>query len=89
MDRRVTSPTWGRPKKKRGPKNIFLERVVFPVFEVYIIFFWNYCSLHSKRFQSSYCAKVRAGAKKKMEGRGGGEKRKRLPPNPTILENAS
>ena len=30
---------------------------------------------------------VRAGAKK-MEGGGGGEKRKRLPSNPTILENA-
>ena len=30
---------------------------------------------------------VRAGAKK-MEGGGGGEKRKRLPANPTILENA-
>ena len=45
-------------------------------------------SLHSKRFQSSYCAKVRAEAKKKVEGGGGGEKRKRLPANPTILENA-
>ena len=46
-------------------------------------------SLRSKRFQSSYCAKVRAGAKKKkVEGGGGGEKRKRLPANPTILENA-
>ena len=46
-------------------------------------------SLRSKRFQSSYGAKVRAGAKKKrVEGGGGGEKRKRLPANPTILENA-
>ena len=45
-------------------------------------------SLRSKRFQSSYCAKVRAGAKKKVEGGGGGEKRKRLPANPTILKNA-
>ena len=45
-------------------------------------------SLRSKRFQSSYCAKVRAEAKKKVEGGGGGEKRKRLPANPTILENA-
>ena len=43
------------------------------------------CSLRSKRFQSSYSAKVRAEAKK-MEG--GGEKRKRLPANPAILENA-
>ena len=43
-------------------------------------------SLHSKRCQSSYGAKVRAGAKKKVEG--GGEKRKRLPADPTILENA-
>ena len=44
-------------------------------------------SLRSKRFQSSYGAKVRAGAKK--DGRGKGrEKRKRLPANPTILENA-
>ena len=43
-------------------------------------------SLRSKRFQSSYCAKVGARAKKKMEG--GGGKRIRLPQNPTILENA-
>ena len=44
-------------------------------------------SLRSKRFQSSYCAKVGARAKKKkMEG--GGGKRIRLPANPTILENA-
>ena len=47
-----------------------------------------FVSLRSKRFQSSYCAKVRAEAKKKVEGGGGGEKRKRLPANPTILENA-
>jgi len=46
-------------------------------------------SLRSKRFQSSYGAKVRAGARtKQVEGGGGGEKRKRLPANPTILENA-
>ena len=48
-------------------------------------------SLRSKRFQSSYSAKVRAGAKKKRVeggGGGGGEKRKRLSANPTILENA-
>ena len=32
------------------------------------------CNLRSKRFQSSYCAKVRAGAKKKGgRGRGRGE----------------
>ena len=30
-------------------------------------------NLRSKRFQSSYCAKVRAEAKKKVEGGGGGE----------------
>ena len=49
----------------------------------------HFPSLRSKRFQSSYCAEVRAGAKKKkVEGGGGGEKRKRLPANPTILENA-
>ena len=45
-------------------------------------------SLRSKRFQSSYWAKVRAEGKKKVEGGGGKEKRKRLPANPTILENA-
>ena len=38
-----------------------------------------YHSLRSKRFQSSYGAKVRAGAKKRVEGGGGGEERKRLP----------
>ena len=51
-------------------------------------YFKDLYSLRSKRFQSSYCAKVRAEAKKKVEGGGGGEKRKRLPANPTILENA-
>ena len=35
---------------------------------------WSRDSLRSKRFQSSYCAKVRAGAKKKVEGGGEGEK---------------
>ena len=45
-------------------------------------------SLRSKHFQYSYCAKVRAGAKKKLEGGGEGEKRKWLPANPSILENA-
>ena len=35
-------------------------------------------SLRSKRFQSSYWAKVRAGAKKKVEGGGGGEKRNEI-----------
>ena len=44
-------------------------------------------SLRSKRFQSSYSAKVGAGAKK-LEGGGGGKKRKRLSANLTILENA-
>ena len=39
---------------------------------------YNVGSLRSKRFQSSYCAKVRARAKnKKVEEGGGGEKRKR------------
>ena len=52
------------------------------------IIVWS-TSLRSKRFQSSYCAKVRAEAKKKkVEGGGGEEKRKRLPANPTILKNA-
>ena len=50
--------------------------------------YFDRVSLRSKRFQSSYSAKVRAWAKKKMEGGGGGEKRKRLPANPTILEDA-
>ena len=55
--------------------------------ECYLLIIFS--SLRSKRFQSSYCAKVSAGAKKKkVEGGGGGEKRKRLPANPTILENA-
>ena len=52
-------------------------------FDEYILLFPN---LHSKRFQSSYCTEVRAGAKKKKV-EGGGEKRKRLPATPRILEN--
>ena len=50
---------------------------------------WAFClliSLRSKRFQSSYCVKVRAGAKKKLEG--GGEGRSFLlspPPPPSFL----
>ena len=50
--------------------------------------YFDRVSLRSKRFQSSYSTKVRAWAKKKMEGGGGGVKRKLLPANPTILENA-
>ena len=46
-------------------------------------------SLRSKRFQSSYCANVREETKKKVGRGGGGEKRKRLPANPTIPEKAS
>ena len=45
-------------------------------------------SLRSKRFQSSYCAKVGAKAKNKKKLEGGGGKRIRLPANSTILENA-
>ena len=40
----------------------------------------------AKRFRSSYCAK--AGDReqnKRNEAGGGGEKRKRFPPNPTML----
>ena len=44
-------------------------------------------SLRSKRLQSSYSAKVGAGAKK-MEGGGGRKERKRLSANLTVLENA-
>ena len=44
-------------------------------------------SLRCKRFQSGYCGKVGARAKKKKLEGGGGE-RIRLPANPTILENA-
>ena len=45
-------------------------------------------SLRSKRFQSSYYARTLEREQKKMERGGEGEKRKRLPANPTILENA-
>ena len=64
-----------------------LDQMLFVLFEIHGSF--NKCpSLRSKCFQSSCCAKVRAGAKNTVEGGGGGEKRKRLPANPTILENA-
>ena len=39
-------------------------------------------SLLSKRFQSRYYAKVKAGAKKKMQGERGGEKRNVCPQTP-------
>ena len=44
-------------------------------------------SLRSKRFQSSYCTKVRAEAKKKVEGGGGEEKRflRSPPPPPSFI----
>ena len=48
-------------------------------------------SLRSKRFQSSYWANVRTGAKKKIEGERGGEGRgeeEMIARKPTILENA-
>ena len=42
--------------------------------------YYPVASLHSKRFQSSHCGKVREGAKKKkVERGGGGERRRRLP----------
>ena len=44
-------------------------------------------SLRGKRFRSSYCANVRAGAKKKKGGRGRGEE-ETLARKPTILENS-
>ena len=44
-----------------------------------------FCSLRSKRFQSSYCAKVRAGAKKKKVEGGGGGFLHSLPPPPSFL----
>ena len=47
----------------------------------------HFGSLRRKCLQLSYCTKVRVGAKKKMEGGRGGEKRKCLPRNPAILEN--
>ena len=37
---------------------------------IYKICFSNSCK-RSKRFQSSYCAKVKSGSKKKVEGGGG------------------
>ena len=46
------------------------------------------CSLHSKRFQSSYCTKVRTRAKKGGRGRGMGEEETSFPsfpsPSPVI-----
>ena len=63
---------------------VFLFSFFFLLPQLHLVHFRP--SLRSKRFQSNYSAKVRAGAKKKMEGEG--EKRKRLPANPTILENA-
>ena len=47
-------------------------------------------SLHSKRFRACSSRKLGQEPKKKMnDGRpgGGGERRKRLPTNPTILKN--
>ena len=57
-------------------------------FMLFLFFYSIRVSVRSKRFQSSYCAKVKSGSKKEVEGGGGGDKRKCLPANPTILENA-
>ena len=40
------------------------------------------CSLRSKRFQSSYCAKVRAEAKKRLKGEGEGRRGNACPQTP-------
>ena len=47
-------------------------------------FYSSYLSLRSKRFQSSYSAKVRAGAKKKtLKGEGEGRRRNASLPSPS------
>ena len=48
----------------------------------------TYLSLRSKRFQSSYSAKVGAGAKKKWKGKGEGRRGNTCPQTPRYLENA-
>ena len=44
-------------------------------------------SLRSKRFRTSSLRKVGTRAKKRNDRGGGGERRKLLPANPTILKN--
>ena len=52
-----------------------------------VLIAWITTSLRSKHFQSSYCAKVRAEAKKRLKGEGEG-RRGNACPQTTILENA-
>ena len=44
-----------------------------------------YISLRSKRFQSSYCAKVRAEAKKRLKGEGKGRRGNACPQTPILF----
>ena len=46
----------------------------------------RFCSLHSKRFRASSSRKLGREQKKRNEGEGGREQRKRLFANPTILK---
>ena len=55
-----------------------------------LIFAWTSCgfyNLRSKRFRASLSRKLGREQKKGMTGEGEGERRKRLPANPTILKN--
>ena len=75
-----------RSRKKAKGKPLFPNPFPFPLLPSPLPFRH---SLRSKRSQSSYNAKVRAGAKKKIEGAGRGEKGKRcflrsLPPPPSF-----
>ena len=63
---------YGQMVKKKVEKGVFLRRLAK-------------FSLHSKRFQSSYCAKVVAKANLKWSGEGEGRRGNACPRTPSLL----
>ena len=59
---------------------VVVFKIILPNWNKRDILLW--CSLRSKRFQSSYCAKVRAEAKKRLKGEGEGRRGNACPQTP-------
>ena len=68
---------------RKGSVTSCVERQLFNIRQERIKGLLLYTSLRSKRFQTSYCAKVRAEAKKRLKGEGEGFVRS--PPPPPLL----
>ena len=76
---------WIKKKAKTKTKTVQVHLLSYQSGHVYVRVYLACVASVSSRVLAR---KLEREQKKKMEGVGGGEKRKRLPANPTILENA-